>query len=72
MVQDKLNEHLKSIESKLGSSEEVPAGVGKLDWHLTKIESLAGGDVDAKIAVLKEYVDASIGQAVTNVLTEEF
>lgn len=43
MVQDKLNEHLKSIESKLGSSEEVPAGVDKLDWHLTKIESLAGG-----------------------------
>lgn len=35
-------------------------------------EHVTGGDVDAKIAALKEYVDASIGQAVTNVLTEGF
>ena len=68
-----LEEALVNIEAKLGGAEKPRMDLG---GHLEYIESLlaggAGGDVDAKIAALKEYVDASIGQAVTNVLTEEF
>ena len=63
-----------STEAKLEGSKKPLMDLGD---HLEYIESLleqgaSGGDVDAKIAALKEYVDASIGQAVTNVLTEEF
>ena len=62
-----------STEAKLEGSKKPHMDLGD---HLENIESLleqgTGGDVDAKIAALKEYVDASIGQAVTNVLTEEF
>ena len=66
-----LEEALVNIEAKLGGAEKPHMDLG---GHLEYIESLieSGGDVDAKIAALKEYVDASIGQAVTNVLTEEF
>ena len=66
-----LEEALVNIEAKLGGAEKPRMDLGGL---LEYIESLieGGGDVDAKIAALKEYVDASIGQAVTNVLTEEF
>ena len=62
-----------STEAKLEGSKKPLMDLGD---HLEYIESLleqgTGGDVDAKIAALKDYVDASIGQAVTNVLTEEF
>ena len=66
-----LEEALVNIEAKLGGAEKPRMDLG---GHLEYIESLieSEGDVDAKIAALKEYVDASIGQAVTNVLTEEF
>ena len=61
-----------NTEAKLEGSKKPLMDLGD---HLEYIESLleqGTGDVDAKIAALKEYVDASIGQAVTNVLTEEF
>ena len=49
---DKLNQRLKSIEAKLGSTEPVPAYESDpLDWHLRKIESLiggGGGDIELK------------------------
>ena len=62
-----------SAGAKLEGSKKPLMDLGD---HLEYIESLleqgTGGDVDAKIEALKEYVDASIGQAITNVLTEEF
>lgn len=61
-----------NAEAKLEGAEKPRMDLG---GHLEYIESLleqGTGDVDAKIAALKEYVDASIGQAVTNVLTKEF
>lgn len=61
-----------STGAKLDGSKKQLMDLGD---HLEYIESLleqGSGDVDAKIAALKEYVDASIGQAVTNVLTEGF
>lgn len=61
-----------STEAKLEGSKKPYMDLGD---HLEYIESLleqGASDVDAKIAALKEYVDASIGQAVTNVLTKEF